>query len=48
MKKYRITYFMYPEKNIEIVIMARSFEEAVIYAEYPILIFAYRHQYPQQ
>ena len=29
MKKYRITYLMHPYQNIEIVIWARDYEEAV-------------------
>lgn len=33
MKKFKITYFMYPEENIEVTIMAKDMEEAIIYAK---------------
>ena len=33
MKKYKITYHMWPEKDIEMVILARSEEEAIIFAK---------------
>ena len=31
--KYRITYHMYPEKDISVEIIARSEEEAIIFAK---------------
>lgn len=33
MKKYKIIYFMFPEKNIEVIILAKDMEEAIIYAK---------------
>ena len=33
METYRITYFMYPEKDIEFNISAKSYEDAVIFAK---------------
>jgi mRNA-degrading endonuclease RelE of RelBE toxin-antitoxin system len=32
-KKYRITYQMHPAKNIVVVVMAKSEEEAIIFAK---------------
>ncbi len=34
MKKYKVVYMMWPEsKNIEIIIFAKSYEDACVYAK---------------
>lgn len=33
MEKYRITYHMFPENNIEIVILAKNYDDACIFAK---------------
>ena len=33
MEKYKITYHMFPEKDIEIVIEAKNYDDACIFAK---------------